>query len=72
MSNLSTPGKFQITVPKQSFDYLAFLASIGKGGSSIPDVAVFVLVETLNERLANGWHKPEVPAPVGTPLPSIE
>ena len=61
---MSKGGKFQITLPKQTHDYLAYLASIGKGGSSIPDVAAFVLIETLNQRLADGWHKPEVPAPV--------
>lgn len=42
MSNASTPGKFQITVPKQAHDYLIYLASIGKGGSSVPEVAAFI------------------------------
>ena len=57
---------FQVTVPKQTHDYMTYLASIGKGGSSVPDVAAFVLIETLHQRLADGWHKPEVPAPAGS------
>lgn len=62
MSLLSSPGKFQITVPKQAHEYLIYLATIGKGGSSVPDVAAFLLVETINERMASGWHDPKVPA----------
>jgi hypothetical protein len=63
MSNVSTPTKFQVTVPKQVHDYLYYLASIGKGGSSVPDVATFILIEAVNQKLADGWHKPEVPTP---------
>jgi hypothetical protein len=62
--NLSKPGQCQITLPKQTFDYLTYLASVGKGGSSVPEVAAYILVEVLNQRLADGWHKPEVPMPV--------
>lgn len=64
--NLSQPGQFQITVPKQANDYLTYLASIGKGGSSVSDVAAFLLTEIVNQRLADGWHKPEVPVPPGS------
>jgi hypothetical protein len=69
--NLSEPGKFSMTVPKQTMDYLTYLASIGKGGSSVPEVASFLLVELLNQRLAEGWHKFEVPVPVNQ-LPAAE
>jgi hypothetical protein len=71
LSNLSNGGKFQVTLPKQAFDYLTYLASIGKGGSNVPDVATFILLETLNQRLADGWHKPDVPVPVGG-IPAAE
>lgn len=62
--NLSKPTSFQVTVPKQTNDYLTYLASIGKGGSSVPEVAASFLVELVSQRLAEGWHKPEVPKPV--------
>ena len=63
---LSEPGEpFQVTVPKQVYDYLTYLASIGKCGSSIKDVAIFLLTETVNERLDKGWHLTQVPAPAG-------
>jgi hypothetical protein len=70
--NLSEPGKFQVTVPKQTYDYLIYLASIGKGGSSVPEVASFLLAEVLNQRLADGWHKPEVPVPPNASLGPAE
>lgn len=63
---MSKGGKFQITVPKQTHDYLAYLASIGKGGSSIPDVAAFVLIETLNQRLS--WISSFAPLPLSITL----
>lgn len=72
MSNLSTPSKFQITLPKQAHDYLTYLATIGKGGSNVPDVATFILIEALNQRLADGWHGPLVPTPATGSLGAAE
>ena len=61
---LSKSEPFQITLPKQAFEYLTYLAWQGKGGSTVPEVARQILVEVLDQRLSQGWHKAEVPVPM--------
>jgi hypothetical protein len=68
---LSEPESFQITLPRQAYDYLTYLAWQGRGGSTIQEVARQILVEILDRRLCDGWHKHEVPVPTA-PIPKEE
>jgi hypothetical protein len=54
--NLSDPGRFQVTVPKDTFDYLTALAKRGRLGSTEPEVAAHLVVRAVDEMLRGGYH----------------
>jgi len=54
--NLSDPGRFQVTVPKDTFDYLTALAKRGRLGSTEPEVASFLIVRAVDEMFTGGYH----------------
>jgi hypothetical protein len=54
--NLSDPGRFQVTVPKDTFDYLTALAKKGRLGSTEPEVGSFLIVRAVDDMLKGGYH----------------
>jgi hypothetical protein len=54
--NLSEPSRFQVSVPKETFEYLTTLAKRGKLGGKEPDVAAFLIVRAVDEMLKSGYH----------------
>jgi hypothetical protein len=47
---------FQISVPKDTYDYLTHLAKIGRLGGREPDIAAHLVVREVNKMLEAGYH----------------
>jgi len=57
------PKKFQVTLPREHFDYLTLLASIPRYGVIENDVAAYLLIRELDRMFKAGEHKETVPRP---------
>lgn len=55
--NLSEPEQFTISLPKQHYDYLVFLATTGRLGTTVPDVAAQILIRELDAKEESGYPK---------------
>ena len=60
---LSEPEKLTVSLPKQHYEYLTYLAWQGRLGNTEPDVAAHILIEEIDRRLVSGYHKIEIPKP---------
>lgn len=58
---LSLTVRCSLTLPKQTYDYLTFLANQGRLGATEPEVAAHILIEELDRRLSAGYHRSVVP-----------
>jgi len=56
------PEPLAVTLPKQAFDYLVYLAEQGRLGPSENDVAAHILVREIDKMLVSKYH--EITAPV--------
>jgi hypothetical protein len=59
--NLTKPKGFQVTVPKDTYDYLTLLASKGRLGSKESDVASHIIIREVDAMLRAGYHNLDFP-----------
>ena len=52
-----------LTLPVETFNYLALLATLGKLGRTENEVATHILVREVYEMLADGFHETRIPPP---------
>jgi hypothetical protein len=62
--NLSDTVPVSLSLPKETYDYLTFLAWKGRLGATEADVASHILIERVDELLKSGYHDLEVPKPM--------
>jgi hypothetical protein len=55
-SNRSTPKQLQISLPRDTYDYLSLLASLGKLGSREKDIAVHLIIREVTKMQEAGTH----------------
>lgn len=58
---LGKGGKVTVSLPKEEFDYLTFLATRGRFGSTRDEVASHLLIRELDGMLEAGFPKMRVP-----------
>tara|TARA_R110002074_G_scaffold130555_1_gene272234 strand:- start:141 stop:347 length:207 start_codon:yes stop_codon:yes gene_type:complete len=55
--NLGTPQRFQITVPQDTYDYLALLAKKGKIATKVQDLAAHLVIREVTEMQREKFHE---------------
>jgi hypothetical protein len=63
--NRSEARALSLTLPIETFNYLALLATLGKLGRTENEVATHILVREVYVMLAHGFHETRIPAPEG-------
>jgi len=53
---LTDSRSFQVTVPKDTFDYLTNLAKKGRLGGTESEIASLLVTRTVDEMLVAGYH----------------
>ena len=61
--NRSEPRALSLTLPIETFNYLALLAKLGKLGRTENEVATHILVREVYAMHARGFHEVKIPAP---------
>jgi hypothetical protein len=61
--NRSEARALSLTLPVESFNYLALLATLGKLGRTENEVATHILVREVYVMLADGFHETRIPPP---------
>jgi len=61
--NRSEARALSLTLPVETFNYLALLATLGKLGRTENEVATHILVREVYEMLADGFHETRIPPP---------
>jgi len=61
--NRSEARALSLTLPIETFNYLALLATLGKLGRTENEVATHILVREVYEMLADGFHETRIPPP---------
>jgi len=61
--NRSEPRALSLTLPIETFNYLALLAKLGKLGRTENEVASHILVREVYAMHARGFHDLKIPAP---------
>jgi hypothetical protein len=61
--NRSEPRALSLTLPIETFNYLALLAKLGKLGRTENEVASHILVREVYAMHARGFHEMKIPAP---------
>jgi hypothetical protein len=61
--NRSEARALSLTLPTETFNYLALLATLGKLGRTENEVATHILVREVYKMLANAFHETRIPAP---------
>ena len=61
--NRSEAQALSLTLPVETFNYLALLATLGKLGRTENEVATHILVREVYEMLADGFHETRIPPP---------
>ncbi len=61
--NRSEARALSLTLPVETFNYLALLATLGKLGRTENEVATHILVREVYEMLADGFHETRIPLP---------
>ncbi|MGD0332174.1 MAG: hypothetical protein ABSA90_02835 [Xanthobacteraceae bacterium] len=61
--NRSEARALSLTLPVETFNYLALLATRGKLGRTENEVATHILVREVYEMLADGFHETRIPPP---------
>ncbi len=62
--NLSDTESVTVSLPKETYEYLTYLAWRGRLGATEADVASHILVERVDELLKSGYHNLQVPKPM--------
>jgi hypothetical protein len=63
--NRSEARALSLTLPIETFNYLALLATLGKLGRTENEVATHILVREVYIMHARGFHETRIPAPEG-------
>lgn len=63
--NRSDARALSLTLPIETFNYLVYLASLGKLGRTENEVATHILVREAYALHDRGFHKLRIPAPEG-------
>jgi len=61
--NRSEARALSLTLPVETFNYLALLATLGKLGRTENEVATHILVREVYEMLADGFHETRITPP---------
>jgi hypothetical protein len=61
--NRSEARALSLTLPVETFNYLALLATLGKLGRTENEVATHILVREVYEMLADDFHETRIPPP---------
>jgi hypothetical protein len=61
--NRSEARALSLTLPVETFNYLALLATLGKLGRTENEVAAHILVREVYVMLADGFHETRIPPP---------
>jgi hypothetical protein len=61
--NRSEARALSLTLPVETFNYLALLATLGKLGRTENEVATHILVREVYVMLADGLHETRIPPP---------
>jgi len=61
--NRSEPRALSLTLPIETFNYLALLATLGKLGRTENEVAAHILVREVYAMHAKGLHEVRIPPP---------
>ena len=61
--NRSEAKALSLTLPLETFNYLALLATLGKLGRTENEVAVHILVREVYQMHASGFHETRIPPP---------
>ena len=61
--NRSEPRALSLTLPIETFNYLALLAKLGKLGRTENEVASHILVREVYAMHARAFHEMKIPAP---------
>jgi len=61
--NRSEARALSLTLPVETFNYLALLATLGKLGRTENEVATHILVREVYEMLAARFHETRIPPP---------
>ena len=61
--NRSEARALSLTLPIETFNYLALLATLGKLGRTENEVATHILVRETYAMLERGFHERRIPAP---------
>jgi hypothetical protein len=59
--NRSEPRALSLTLPMETFNYLALLAKLGKLGRTENEVATHILVREVYAMHARGFHEMKIP-----------
>ena len=60
--NRSEGRSISISLPQETFDYLAWLASLGKLGKTENEVAYYILVKQVEDMYDKKVHERKIPA----------
>jgi len=60
--NRSDARARDLTLPREAFDYLVLLATLGKLGRTENEVATHILVREVYAMLERGFHEQRIPA----------
>ena len=61
--NRSEARPLSLTLPEETFNYLALLATLGKLGRTENEVATHILVREAHALHQRGFHEQRIPAP---------
>ena len=61
--NRSDARALNLTLPREAFDYLVLLATLGKLGRTENEVATHILVREVYAMHARGFHDMRIPPP---------
>jgi hypothetical protein len=59
--NRSNPHQLTLTLPRETFDYLVLLATLGKLGRLESEVATHILVREVYAMFERGFHEQRIP-----------
>jgi len=61
--NRSEARALSLTLPVETFNYLALLVMLGEPGPTENEVATHILVREVYQMLADGFHETRIPPP---------
>ncbi len=56
-SKLSEPESFQISLPRETYDYLVRLGRLGKLGNKVHTIVEHIVIREVDAMRQSGYHK---------------